>query len=108
MSVKFKPRALVVGDDGQERHRILSWFPGGWNALDGGPPGAAIEHAAGEAFGAIVYTAGTDSVDLETLHMALRMAGFGGLVIDTRPRGALPEGVVRATSPSGLAALVTT
>lgn len=106
MAATVEPRALIVGDDGEERRRIMSWFPSGWTVVDGGAPATAVDRATGEPFGAVVYTAATDSVDLGTWHMALSLSGFGGLVIDTRVRGTLPRGVTRATNPHGLAVLL--
>lgn len=101
----IEPRALVVGDDDDERRRIISWFRPGWTAEDGGAPAAAVDRAT-ESFRVVVYTAATDSVDLDTWHMALRLSGFGGRVIDTRVRGPLPAGVTRAASPTALAELL--
>ena len=52
---------------------------------------------------ALVFTAATNSIDLATWYQALRLSGFDGVVIDTRPVGALPPGVLRAAGPGDLA-----
>ena len=78
-------RALVVGDDAAERHRVMAWFGDRWTAEDGGGPAAALDLLVGQRYGAVLYTAGTDSVDLATWFQALCMTGFRGLILDTRP-----------------------
>jgi len=95
--------AMVVGDSGRERARVMSWFPGHWAVIDGGSPASALDAVADGPCTAVVYTAGTSSVDLETWHQALMIAGYGGAIIDTRPSGVLPDGVVRAPGPRDLA-----
>lgn len=88
--------AMVVGDDGAERRRIIAWLPDDWSAVDAGRPGPALDAVTDAPCGAVIFTAATESVDLETWYQALMLSGYGGLVIDTRPSGALPAGVRRA------------
>jgi hypothetical protein len=96
--------AMVVGDDGAERRRIIAWFPADWRVVDGGRPGAALDAVTDAPCGAVVFTAATESVDLATWYQALLLSGYGGVVIDTRPTGALPAGVRRAAGPGALVA----
>jgi len=88
-------RILVVGDDTAERRRVMSWIEAPMLAEDGGEPAMAIDQATAEPYDAVIYTAATDSVDLVTWHQALSLSGFLGAVLDSRPRGTLPDGVQR-------------
>jgi hypothetical protein len=88
-------RILVVGDDAAERRRVMSWFRAPVLAEDGGEPAPAIDRATAWPYDAVVYTASTDSVDLATWQQALNLSGFLGAVLDSRPRGRLPDGVLR-------------
>jgi hypothetical protein len=95
--------AMVVGDDGAERRRIIALLPEDWCVVDGGRPGAALDAMTDAACGAMIFTAATDSIDLATWYQALMLSGYGGVVIDSRPSGALPTGVLRAVGPVALA-----
>lgn len=95
--------AMVVGDDGAERRRVIAWLPDDWCAVDAGRPGAALDAVTDAPCGAVIFTAATESIDLATWYQALMLSGYGGVVIDTRPSGALPKGVRRAAGPIALA-----
>ena len=88
-------RILVVGDDAAERRRVMSWFRAPILADDGGAPAPAIDRATAWPDDAVVYPAATDSVDLATWQQALNLSGVLGAVLDSRPRGVLPDGVQR-------------
>ncbi len=96
-----EPRALIVGDDGEERRRVMSWFPSGWTVVDGGAPAAAVDRATGEPFGAVVYTAATDSVDLDTWYMALACPGSTVWSSTLASAGRCRTGCAAPTNPAG-------
>lgn len=95
-------KALVVGDDEAERRRVMAWCGERWQAEDGGQPLTALDALRCGKYGAVVYTAGTDSIDLRTWFMAVCLSGFRGVVVDTRPGGATDDGIGRACSPREL------